>query len=214
MPTFVITGPKAAPRWAKILLSALVGFALWLGSPKEALAQMGMPLFEVTLSGSYEERFSQFKTNQRRSWSAELVVPLTSFFQFSAGHSFLEAKDIFNDEYREFQRTRGVELPEGPVESIETYIDTTVNGVLYQNFGYVRPSIFGGALWRTYCEENSLADYGCKEQEISWNAGAGLSLRITTNLRLSVTYRVTPSVTHKDDERLDTLTSLGLTIAF
>lgn len=174
---------------------------------------MNGPLFELTLSGSYEERFSQFKTSQRRSWGAELVVPLTSFFQFSAGHTFTEDKDLFNDEYRTFQLERGVDLPEGKIEAIDTYIDTTVNGVLYHNFGYVRPSVFGGALWRTYCEENSFADYGCDEQDVTWNTGAGLSVKITGNLRLSLTYRITPSVTYKTDERLDTLTSLGLTLA-
>ena len=179
-----------------------------------ALARYGMPRFELTLNGSYEQRFSQFKTNERRSWGAELLVPLTSFFQFSAGHTFLKNRDVYNDEYKAFQRARGIELPEGTVESIDTYIDTTVNGVLYQNFGYVRPSIFGGALWRTYCEENTFNDYGCKEQDVSWNAGAGLSLQITNNLRLSLSYRVTPSVTYKTDDRLDTLTSLGLTISF
>jgi opacity protein-like surface antigen len=171
-------------------------------------------MLEVTLTGSLEERFSQFKTNQRRSWGAEVLVPIASFLQLSAGHTFLEDKDTFNSEYREFQSERGVALPPGAIESIETYIDSTVNGVLFQTLGYVRPSIFGGALWRTYCEENSLADYGCIEQDLSWNAGAGLSMRVTNNLRLGITYRVTPSVTHKKDKRLDTLTSLSLTITF
>jgi opacity protein-like surface antigen len=199
-----------------LIRAAVICAALFLACYKEApaFAQMRTQLFELTLTGSAEQRYSQFKTGQRRSWGAEILVPVTSFFQLSAGHTYLENKDTYNEAYREFQRQQGVELPAGNINSIETYIDTTVNGVLYQNLGYVRPSIFGGALWRTYCEENSFADYGCKPQDVSWNAGAGISVYVTNNLRVGVSYRLTPSVTHKTDERLDSLTSLSLTLSY
>lgn len=170
-------------------------------------------IFELNLNGSYEERLSQFKNNQRRSWGVELAVPLTSFFQISGGYSYLEDKDVFNDDYRTFQESQGIVLPEGPLETIDTYVDTTVNGVLYTTLGYVRPSIFGGAMWRTYCEENSLVDYGCKEQDLSWNAGASLSVMVTYNTRLRMTYRVSPSVSAKNNTPLDTLISMGLTFS-
>jgi hypothetical protein len=199
-----------------LIRAAVICAALILACYKEApaFAQMRTQFFELTLTGSAEQRYSQFKTGQRRSWGAEILVPVTSFFQLSAGHTYLENKDTYNDAYREFQRQQGVELPAGNINSIETYIDTTVNGVLYQNLGYVRPSIFGGALWRTYCEENSFTDYGCKPQDVSWNAGAGISVYVTNNLRVGVSHRLTPSVTHKTDKRLDSLTSLSLTLSY
>lgn len=182
-----------------------------LGGTGRAFAQSPQ-LFELTLSGSYSERFSEYKTNQTKSWGAELRLPLTHFFEVSVGHSFLEDKDTFNEKYRALQQEQGYTLPEGPIESIDTYIDTTTNAALFYTFGYLRPSIFGGALWRTYCSENTLADYGCKDQDVTWNAGAALSVIITYNLRLRASIRFSPSVVKDNaDQKYDQSTSIGLT---
>ena len=193
--------------------AAILTLLCFISGANKALAQSGR-YFELTLSGSYETRYSQYRENQRKSYGVELLVPLTSFLQLSAGHTFVEDKDIYNDEYRAFQAEQNVALPDGPLFNISTYADTTGNGVLYYNFGYVRPSVFGGVLLRTYCEENPLIDYGCVEQDPTWNAGAGLSMIITLNLRLNISHRVSPAVTYETDGQLDGLTSVGLTIMY
>jgi hypothetical protein len=200
--------PECTKTSARI--RGLATFAL-LGFSATAHAQ-GAQLFELTLSGSYSERFSEYKTNRTKSWGAELRLPLTHFFEVSVGHSFMEDKDTFNEKYRAMQQDLGYTLPEGSIESIDTYIDTTTNAALFYTFGYLRPSIFGGALWRTYCSENTLADYGCQDQDVTWNAGAALSVIITYNLRLRASVRYSPSVVKdNEDQKYDQSTSLGLT---
>lgn len=200
-------------RFYRAILKAAIGLAFlsMLLITNRAHAQRPQ-LFELTLSGSYSERFSEYKTNQTRSWGAELRLPLTHFFEVSVGHSFLEDKDIFNEKYRTLQQEQGYTLPDGPIESIDSYVDTTTNAALFYTFGYLRPSVFGGALWRTYCSENTLADYGCKDQDVTWNAGAALSVIITHNLRLRASVRFSPSVVKdSENQKYDQSTSIGLT---
>ncbi len=176
------------------------------------LAQARASLFEITLSGNYSERFTDFKKNIRKSWGAELRLPVTGFLEFSLGHNFLEDRDIYNETHRMLQEEQGYTLPDGTLESIDSYIDTTANSGLYYTFGYIRPSLFGGALWRTYCSETTLADYGCQKQDVTWNAGAALSVIITHNLRLRATFRLSPSaLSDKSEEVYDQSTSLGIT---
>ena len=194
----------------KLLLGLMTLFLLVYAEQAHAFGRV--PILELTLKGNYSERVSDYKKNYTKSWGVELRLPLSNFFELSLGHNFTEDRDVFNEDYRSLQEAQGNTLPEGKIESTDTYIDTTANAAIFYTFGYVRPSILGGALWRTYCSENTFVDYGCSEQDVTWNAGAALSMIVTYNLRLRLTYTFSPSfVSDESSEKYDQSTSLGLT---
>lgn len=169
---------------------------------------------DLSLNGSYAKSLGKSSDTYRRSWGMEVGLPLTSFFNVSLGHTFVEDTTLYSQEYKDaLQSKLDYTLPEGRLSARQRIQDYSANGDLGYAFRSVRPSIFGGALRRKVCHEDALEDHGCETQDLTWNGGVALQVYITWSLRFKATYRVSPSVRQPEGRRnklFDELTSLGL----
>jgi hypothetical protein len=167
---------------------------------------------DVSLTGSYQSDIQKYLTSTRRSLGIELGLPLTSVFELGIAHTQILDRDVYNELYRETKKAQGVTVPEGDIEQKTQIVDTSVNASVGYWFGYVRPTLFGGALWRRSCLEDTFQDYGCTNQDVTWNAGLALSAYITANTRFRISYRRSPSASQESSKKnFDELTSVGLT---
>ncbi len=200
----------------RLSIIVLLKFAVWAGLVAAFLADGSAfaqgRFLSISLTGAYAENTTKNSQTYRKSWGAELGLPLTSFFEVSLGHTFVEDITIYNDEYRELLEDRGYPLPEGRLTATQRIQDYSANGSLGYSIRSIRPSIFGGALRRKVCQEDFLEDHGCEMQNLTWNAGVALSVYVTWSLRLKASHRISPSVHQVSGEKrkFDELTSVGL----
>ncbi|MEY4064252.1 MAG: hypothetical protein RIR26_460 [Pseudomonadota bacterium] len=177
-----------------------------------ALARPGSNFVDVSLSGSFQKDIQQFVTSTRRSLGLEIGLPLTDILDLSFGHTQILDLDVYNEAYREAKKAQGIVLPEGSIEQKTQIVDSSVNAAVGQSFGYVKPTLFGGALWRRSCLEDTFQDYGCTDQKVTWNAGLAVSAIITMSTRFRLSYRLSPSVYQNSGKKnFDELVSVGLT---
>jgi hypothetical protein len=167
--------------------------------------------FDLSVNASFMKAHQELKTNTRTSLGIEIGVPITSYFEVGLGHSLLVDKQVFNESYKEYVRSKGYEVPDGEIKSVDEVADTSLNASVMLPLGSVRPFVFGGMLWRTVCQEDTYEDHGCQKQKMSWNAGVGLGVNVTMSLRFKITYRVTPAIGEKKKKVLDEATTIGLT---
>ncbi|MEN9529754.1 MAG: hypothetical protein RI932_1627 [Pseudomonadota bacterium] len=180
--------------------------------PTEAFARGGSRYIDVSLMGSLQKDIQQYVTSTRRSVGLEIGLPLTEILDLSFGHTQILDRDQYNEAYREAKKAQGVNLPTGSIEQKTQIVDTSVNASVGYSFGYVKPTLFGGGLWRRSCLEDTFQDYGCTNQNVTWNAGLGLATYITMGTRFRVTYRLSPSVHQGSGKKnYDELVSIGLT---
>jgi len=189
-----------------VTVVALVSFS------DEALARGGSKLIDVSLSGSFQKDIQQYVISSRRSLGLEIGLPLTDLLDLSVGHTQILDRDEYNESYREAKKAQGVTLPAGTIEQKTQIVDTSVNASIGYSFGYVKPTLFGGGLWRRSCLEDTFQDYGCTNQKVTWNAGLAISAYITMGTRARVSYRLSPSVHQPGVKKnYDELVSIGLT---
>ncbi|MEN9824428.1 MAG: hypothetical protein RI953_173 [Pseudomonadota bacterium] len=175
-------------------------------------AHAGARYVDISLTGSYQSDIQKYQTSTRRSLGLEIGLPLTHFLDLSLSHTQILDRDVYNELYRETKKAQGVTVPEGDIEQKTQIVDTSVNAAVGYSFGYVKPTLFGGALWRRSCLEDTFQDYGCSDQDVTWNAGIGLSAYITMSTRFRVSYRRSPSASQESSKKnYDELTSIGLT---
>lgn len=191
---------------------AMSTFIPFLSLSSEALARGGSKLFDISLTGSFQKDIQQFVMSSRRSLGLEIGLPLTDVLDLSVGHTQILDRDEYNEAYREAKKAQGVKLPDGTIEQKTQIVDTSVNASVGHSFGYIKPTFFGGALWRRSCLEDTFQDYGCTNQKITWNAGLAISAYITMGTRARVSYRLSPSVHQPGVKKnYDELVSIGLT---
>lgn len=204
-------------KWAVWIMAVLAAVCAAAFTPERAWAQ-GRYL-DISLSGSYQKAHSHYSTNLRRSLGLELGIPLSAYLSLAVGHTIVQSNTEYNEKYREVLVARGLrDLPPKLTQSYQTN-DTTVNAAIGVALGALRPSLFGGALWRRSCSEDTFYDEGCEKDPVTWNAGAGLSIFLTQSMRFKVSYRISPSDQDQDADSLETdkkkrfdeLVSLGLT---
>ena len=171
-------------------------------------AQAQGRFLDISVDGSYQKTATKSYHNTRKSLGLELGIPLTSFFTISAGQNYLDDRTKYTDEWVA-QRSNQSKFPDNKYEQAKLTTDTTVNGAVGIGLGALRPSVFGGALWRRECTEDSFQDDGCEKKPLTWNAGISASVFLTYSLRFKASYRISPS---EDNKKIfDTLMSLGLT---
>ena len=179
---------------------------------EDAMARGGSKFLDVSLTGSFQKDIQQFVISSRRSLGLEIGLPLTDVLDLSVGHTQILDRDEYNEAYREAKKAQGVTLPTGTIEQKTQIVDTSVNASVGHSFGYVKPTLFGGALWRRSCLEDTFQDYGCTNQKVTWNAGLAISAYITMGTRARVSYRLSPSVHQPGVKKnYDELVSIGLT---
>lgn len=175
-------------------------------------AHAGARFIDVSLSGSYNSDIQKYQTSTRRSLGIELGLPLTNIFDVSVSHTQILDRDVYNEIYRQAKIAQGVTVPNGDIEQKTQIADTSVNASMGYLFGYIKPAVFGGALWRRSCLEDTFQDYGCVDQDATWNAGLAVSAYITSSTRFRVSYRRSPSAAQESEKKsYDELTSFGLT---
>lgn len=185
--------------------------ALATAFPASAFARGGSRLFDVSITGSFQKDIQKFVTSSRRSLGVEIALPLTDVVNLTFGHTQILDLKIYNEAYREAKAVQGVALPEGSIEEKTQIADTSANADVGHSFGDVKPTLFGGALWRRSCFEDTAQDYGCTDQEVTWNAGIAVSAFTNMRPRFRLSYRISPSA-HQDSSKknLDELVSVGL----
>ena len=172
----------------------------------------------LSADGAYTKSFGSIKTSTRKQIGFELGIPVTSFFEISAGYT-LQKQDSTRDgpdapleaqicEAQAAALGRTCQLPHN--ESLQS-TETTVNGALSWSFGLVTPFVFGGKLWRRTCQEDSFIDYGCSSPQSTWNAGLGLSMLVSMRSRVRVKFQVSPASNEKKNA-YDQTASLGVTL--
>ncbi|MBM3381498.1 MAG: hypothetical protein FJY29_03560 [Betaproteobacteria bacterium] len=202
----------AKTRTTSLGSAALLSVALMGVVPSLAFARGGSRYINISLMGSLQKDIQQYTTSTRRSLGIEIGLPLTEFMEISLGHTQILDRDQYNEAYREAKKAQGVNLPEGPIEQKQQIADNSANISFGYSFGYVKPSLFAGALQRRACLEDTSYNYGCSNQNITWNAGLGLATYITMGTRFRVTYRLSPSVHQAGSKKsFDELVSIGLT---
>lgn len=162
----------------------------------------------ITLNGSYEEQSATDYNETSTTYGLELGIPITWFFELSFGHSVTQEKRVYSQEYTDYLVSRSLPRPESGVYTDKSnQLDTTANASLGYPIGYFYPYIFGGRLWRNVNQENSYYVSKPVKQE-TFNAGVGVSVFLTMQMRLKLSHRVSPSA--KDSKVLDSLSSVGL----
>jgi hypothetical protein len=195
-------------RPAMLLTAALVTGMLIYSGPAHARARY----MDVSLSGSYTSDVRKYLQSSRKSFGVELGLPVTDFIDLSIAHTNILDREVYNDLYKQIKKSQGVSVPEGDIEQITRSLDSSVNtGIGYQ-IGYVKPTLFGGALWRRSCLEDTFESYGCIDQDVTWNAGVAVSVYVTMSTRFRMSYRRSPSASQDSVKKnFDELTSIGLT---
>lgn len=199
-------------RGLTLRATVLAGATFITLSSNIAHARGSARFLDVSLTGSLSKDIQQFVTSSRQSLGLEIGLPLTDIFDLAIGHTTIIDRDEYNEAYREAKKEQGVNLPEGTIEQKTLVRDTSVNASIGHSFGYVKPTLFGGALWRRSCLEDTFQDYGCTNQKATWNAGLAISAYITLGTRFRVSYRLSPSVHQSGVKKnYDELVSIGLT---
>ncbi len=159
--------------------------------------------FELSLSGNYQTSYDKNYKYTRTSGNADLSIPLNNYMEFSTGEDVSIEKYDFTDEYRDYLISRGLTLEPGEVvQKTETY-DT------YANMGFgmyawnVAPSVFAGLMNRHQCSEDYISGNECDNVPITWNAGAAVSVFVTSHFKLKFTYKISPSVTYYGTKKYD-----------
>jgi hypothetical protein len=200
--------PDSGGRLTKLLSAGLLFGSLLM--TENALARARY--LDVSLSGSYTSDVRKYLQSTRKSFGVELGLPVTSFFDVSLAHTNILDREVYNDLYREVKKSQGVAVPEGDIEQVTRSLDSSVNAGFGYPIGYVKPTLFGGALWRRSCLEDTFESYGCLDQDVTWNAGVSLSVFITMSTRFRISYRRSPSAAQESSKKnFDELTSIGLT---
>jgi hypothetical protein len=200
--------PDKTVRMKELLTAGLLLSCLFIAEDAHA----GSRYLDVSLTGSYTSDIRKYLQSTRKSFGVELGLPVTSFFDVSIAHTNILDREVYNDLYREIKKSQGVSVPEGDIEQINRSLDSSVNAGIGYPMGYVKPTLFGGALWRRSCLEDTFESYGCLDQDVTWNAGIAMSIYITMGTRFRISYRRSPSATQDSGKKnFDELTSIGLT---
>ncbi len=168
-------------------------------------------ILDLTLNGAYSQAVTSYYTKTAQNYGFQVDVPLLGVLFASSSYTLSETKTRYSDTYRALVLSRGATSLPAVLEEVENSAGTTADLALSAPLGFVRPTLFGGALWRQVCFEDAFEDYGCHQEAVTWNAGAALSVHVTSFLRLKVTYRASPSAMFSSDKTFDTSISSGLT---
>jgi hypothetical protein len=169
--------------------------------------------FSVSVNGSYSQSKTEYSDKLRTSYGAELGIPLTSFLEVSYNYSRTDDKDKLNQKYRDELTNKGIAVPaDTPLTRKVTLLDQSLDAGVGFMLGFIKPTFFGGFLWRTSCFEEWYADFGCSQAtKPTWNAGAMITTYITQRLRFKVTYRMSPVTNEGAPSKVyDRSVSLGL----
>jgi hypothetical protein len=170
-------------------------------------AQAQYEYLSMTLNGMLGNHYYRSEKQERTLLGLEVGIPLTRFFQIDLGHNYTQDKTTYSDEYRKNVESLGYVLPKGKLEQMNSSLQTYINGSIGVVIGFVRPTVFGGALWQTVCEEDTFTDYGCQRLAMTWNAGVGIGAVLTRYIQLKAQYRISPNTLKTQNTEL----SIGLT---
>ena len=163
---------------------------------------------DISLNGSYQKNNSDMKITYRRSLGLDLGLPIGRFFEVSAGYLLHQQIDKYTELYKQSARNKGYNLPDDTLEMRQNENQISLNGSMGMWLNSIRPSIFGGALWRKACQEDTFSSYECFPMKLTWNAGVGIALALTYRMRIKISYRISPSVEDAKKQH-DELTTVG-----
>jgi len=171
----------------------------------------------ISIDGTYLKKLSEYTVKEKYTIGGELGVPVNEYLEISLGHQYVVDKDVYTDAYKTMLKNYylekyGVEVPLENEELMKEYryTITSLNGGMGVMIGYVKPSLFGGAVWQTVCESDSYQESECTTEDVSWNVGVSLAVVVTRSLRLRSSYRLMPSL-RDDKETYDGQMTVGLT---
>jgi hypothetical protein len=175
-----------------------------------AMARAQGRYFNTTIEGGFQRKNETYMSSVQTNVGVELGIPFTDYFELTLGHSLMVEQEKYNDAYRKrlLEKYGVADLPKS-IERRNQVLDTSINGGFGYPIGFVKPSIFGGEMWRKVCREDTFENYGCEEKP-TWNAGVSMSLYLTRSLKFRVTYRITPSLRSDSKKTLDDSTTLGI----
>jgi hypothetical protein len=149
--------------------------------------------FDITFNGSFQSSFTTNYKYTKTSYGIELGIPLSSFFEINIGESFATSKYIYTDEYKAYLTSKGISLPTGDLT--QEYLTTSTYGnISIGLFGYyLSPSIYGGVMNSQTRYKDFFGVETSKQENLSWDAGAALSIRLSRYLKFKINYRISPS---------------------
>ncbi len=171
--------------------------------------------FDLTLNGNYSVSYNSNYKYTKTSYGLDLGIPLNNYFELNFGDSITKEIYVYNDDYKNYLISKGNTFPAGDLTQEYNSADNYANLSLGLFSLYVSPSIYGGVVYR----RSYFKDYVGTESsgdELTWNAGAALSIRLSRHFRFKVTYRISPSGVNSPygNPYYDQSYSGGLTISF
>jgi hypothetical protein len=191
--------------------AAVCSIALLSLHPTTALARGNAEFIELSLEGSYSTKNYDDYSSEHQVISGQIALPFNNTMGVSFGHSARSDKNMYKDSYREALAKQGVNLPEGPIEQIRNEINNYINATVSQRILNLRATLQAGAFWRKYCAEDTFRDYGCNEQDVTWNMKLDLAAYMGMRTNFKVSYQISPSEYQGTAEKnLDKVWTTGL----
>ena len=147
---------------------------------------------DLTLNGSYSNSYTSDYKYTRTSYGLDLGIPLGNYFELNIGHTITNDSYVYTTEYKNYLINKGNTLPAGDLIQEYNTKDTFSNLSVGLFNSYIIPSIFGGIVYRKIYFKDY---YGTEStgDELTWNAGAALSIRLGRHIRLKISYNISPS---------------------
>lgn len=165
----------------------------------------------ITVNGSYDQEHTKDYDYTKRSYGLEVAFPITWFFEIAVGTTAnTETKKYTDAGTVNLIDTHQISFMTGNYFQTITQTDVTINGSLGYPVGYIYPYLFGGYLKRSYDENNSVYDTGTIPLN-TYDAGIGVSIFVTNQIRLKLSERFSPSTRKSTQKLYDSLLSVGLT---
>jgi hypothetical protein len=151
--------------------------------------------FDLTFNGSYSVSYNSEYKYTRVSYGLDLGIPLNNYFELNLGDCITKEIYVFTDDYKNYFISKGNNFPAGDLTQEFNSSDSYANLSIGLFSLYVSPSIYGGIIYRrTYFYDYFGAE--SSGNELTWDAGAALSIRLGRHLRFKLTYRISPSGVH------------------
>ncbi len=171
--------------------------------------------FDLTFNGSYSVSNNTDYKYTKTSYGLDLGIPLSNYFELNFGDSITKEIYVYTAEYKNYFISKGNTFPAGDLTQEYHSSDTYANLSVGLFSLYISPSIYGGVIYRRIYFKDY---YGTEStgDELTWDAGAALSIRLSRHFRLKVTYRISPSGVNSPNGNpyYDHSYSGGLTISF
>ena len=149
--------------------------------------------FDLTFNGNYIVSYNSDYKYTKISYGLDLGIPLNRFFELNIGDCITRENYIYTEDYKNYLISKGSSFPPGNITQEYDSNDIYANLSLGLFSLYVSPSIYGGVLNRQSYFRDYYGTVSTDNQNLTWDAGAALSIRLSRHLRFKVTYRISPS---------------------